>query len=480
MKKWIWTLVGMVLTIVVITSAKINAQVSKPEIWNNAAGLRQEQFSLPDGSSVSPNVYADEKKWARWVKEWKKVRDSFEQVALSPGTNTSELNYAWYSKKQGVPKVRLTKQDGKKINKTFVGTQNLEQKIVLNGVTYYPNRVTISGLAENSTYSYKYGFDGSWSKNYSYTVHDSSQFSVLFVGDPQIGASVGQLATTENDFENYKEYYARNDAYNWNETLTMAMKSHPKIQFILSTGDNVNERVNDSEDESACLEQQREFAGFLYPEVLRSLPMATAIGNHDNQTRNLDNHFYMPNSYQEEEDASIAGRDYYFTYGQTLFLVINTNNKNIETHETFMKDAIAQNQDCKFRVLMCHHDIYSSGCRPDSEERVELKTKFVPVIEDAKIDLVLEGHGHTYLLSKPMGKSGTIYLEANSSTGSKFYKLKEEKEAFVAVDNQNWRPTYTILNFGRDELQITTYDAATHEILKGENNRRATYTIVKR
>ena len=95
----------------------------------------------------------------------------------------------------------------------------------------------------------------------------------MYVGDPQIGASTNQLGNQN------KQYYAMNDSYNWYHTLNNAVKKFPGLSFIMSAGDQINQTgVSNDADK---LEQQIEYAGFLNPSVLRSLPVATTIGNHD-------------------------------------------------------------------------------------------------------------------------------------------------------------------------------------------------------
>lgn len=57
----------------------------------------------------------------------------------------------------------------------------------------------------------------------------------------------------------------------------------------MSAGDQINQTgVSNDADK---LEQQIEYAGFLNPSVLRSLPVATTIGNHDSKSVNYSNHF---------------------------------------------------------------------------------------------------------------------------------------------------------------------------------------------
>lgn len=509
---------GILTTTILTTSAGVLAATSSREAWNNAASTKTAVTQLEGQTKVYPNVYAEQTEWSSWIKNWDVVSSDYEKVALTPGKNATQLNFAWYSRTQEIPKVRLVNRTGITVNKTFSGTQDKENAITLEGVTYYPNKVTITGLKENTTYYYQYSCNGIWSDIYTYETKSTDSFELLYVGDPQIGASTGQEATTDNTFTNPKEYFARNDAYNWEKTLQSAFSAHPNVSFMLSAGDQINEYVKDATDEKAAIQQQKEYAGFLNPSILRSLPIATTIGNHDARTINYKNHFNNPNVYTEEVGASIAGNDYYFSYGNALFIVINTNNYNCQTHKNFIQKAIQDNPDVTWRVLMFHQDIYGSGYDHSDTDGMILRTQLTPVIDEADIDVVLQGHDHTFsrtfqlkgdgkqhtafktgeeenfqsenagcyeivssnkTANKVINPEGTVYMEANSASGSKFYQLIATAQDYVATRSQSWRPTYAKISIDETSFTITTYDAATNEILVGDNGISSTYTIVK-
>lgn len=240
---------SMLTATILTTSAGVLAATSSREAWNNAASTKTAVTQLEDQTKVYPNVYAEQTEWSSWIKNWDAVSSDYEKVALTPGKNATQLNFAWYSRTQEIPKVRLVNRTGITINKTFSGTQDKENAITLEGVTYYPNKVTITGLKENTTYYYQYSYNGIWSDIYTYETKSTDSFELLYVGDPQIGASTGQEATTDNTFTNPKEYFARNDAYNWEKTLQSAFSAHPNVSFMLSAGDQINEYVKDATDE---------------------------------------------------------------------------------------------------------------------------------------------------------------------------------------------------------------------------------------
>ena len=512
-------------------SVETYARSSMRAAWNDASSSKttgtavKDACYVEDGSETAEktaysNVYADSAEWAAWQEKWKTIRNNYEQIALTPGENATKMNFAWYCVTEEIPKIKLMDSQGRVIQEVQ-GQQNLANKETItendNVITLIPNKVTVSGLAENTSYQYQYYLDGAWSDTYTFETKSTENFSVMYVGDPQIGASVGQD-------DNSKEYHAMNDAYNWNHTLSSALSAHSNVSFIMSAGDQINQ-TSVSKDADK-LEQQIEYAGFLSSPLLRSMPVATTIGNHDSKSVNYSNHFNNPNtatSVATTEGKTDAGTDYYFTYGNTLFVSIDTNNYNCATHENVIKEAVEANPDATWRVLMFHQDIYGSGYDHSDSDGIVLRTQLTPIIDKYDFDAVLQGHDHTYsrtyqlssdgqthssyqsapktntddfsaylgdnacynILTNIENKNnvvnpeGTVYFEANSATGSKYYQLIGTQQNYIAARSQSWRPTYSVIDFTETTLTVKTYDAATNTELVADGNIKTSYTIVK-
>ena len=527
------TLTAMMVASLAMGTTETWARSSKRAAWNNAAAesadteteVRDacyvEDDSQTDAHNVKSNVYANSAEWAAWKTKWESVRTNFCQIALTPGEDATMLNAGWVSTtKDETPQVKLMDVNGNEI-KTYTGVQSTSADVqtVKDGdttYTLYPCKVTITGLAENTSYKYQYYVNGAWSDTYDYKTQSTDSFSIMYVGDPQIGASTNQLG------DQNKEYYAMNDSYNWYHTLNNAVSKFPNLSFIMSAGDQINQSGSLSKEADA-LEQQIEYAGFLNPSVLRSLPVATTIGNHDSGSVNYSNHFNYPNK-QSSGDRTAAGTDYYFTYGNTLFISIDTNNYNVSTHENVIKEATEKNPDAKWRVLMFHQDIYGSGYDHSDSDGIVLRTQLTPVIDKYDIDAVLQGHDHTYSrtyqitsdgsehssytkapsssdaeafssylkdnlcytlttgsddTTKAIDPKGTVYFEANSATGSKYYQLIGTQQDYIAARCQSWRPTYSVIDITDTTLTVKTYDATTNEELVADGGVKTAYTIVK-
>lgn len=61
-------------------------------------------------------------------------------------------------------------------------------------------------------------------------------------------------------------------------------------------------------------------------------------------------HYNNPNTFSSNETkytkgSTAAGTDYYYRYGNVLFIVLDTNNYNCATHQNVIKKAVSENKD---------------------------------------------------------------------------------------------------------------------------------------
>ena len=459
--------------------------------------------------------------WNAWVAQWDAVATDYTKVSLTPGANETELNFAWYSKvedgKAATPVVHFGTD--KENLKTFTGTADAVDTALTDGVAYQYNHVTVTGLQANSTYYYTVERNGVQSDVVTYQTQDFSTLKILYVGDPQVGASKGQTQgdvtlTADSGAGNLA---ARNDSFAWDRTLDIATAQNPDLNFIISAGDQVNKTGKAKEEE---------YAGYLSASALASLPVATTIGNHDSLNADYMYHFNNPNT--TEYGKTQAGGDYYYSYGAGLFIVLNTNNYNVAEHEKAIQEAIASNPDAKWRIVTIHQDIYGSGLDHSDTDGMILRTQLTPIFDEYDIDVVLQGHDHTYSRTKMLygdgqthgtyefrlndegtdydwdnayntqtdekiplypeegdttgtaahdafqadngcytiestsgntvtNPKGILYMTANSASGSKFYELIASQQDYVAERSQNWLPSYSVISLSEDTFTIDTY-----------------------
>lgn len=466
--------------------------------------------------------------WEKWCEQWETIKDDWTQISITPGKNAKELNFAWYSLDgEASPKVKIGKNADMSDAKEFIGSQSLSVP------GYKSNKATVTGLEENTTYYYSYGTEGNWSEPVAIKTQKTDSFGFVLIGDPQIGSSSKNNATGSDEAQG-QDKATRNDTFNWNNTINKALQVMPNASFMLSAGDQIqsrNKKVSNQEEADKYIENEIEYAGYLSPEALRSLPVATSLGNHDAISGNYSFHFNNPNA--STLGSTYGGGNYSFRYGNALFIMLNTNNRNIAEHKQFLEQAVNDNSDATWNIVTLHQDIYGSAEHSNEPEIAELRYGLVPIFEDNNIDIVLTGHDHAYSRSKILkggqkneetwmdddtfehyleeeieagvpseveeyvkylesvedkeavvtdlniqsGKvvdpDGILYITAGSSTGSKYYENVYKQQAYIAERWQDNVPTFSTVNVDEVSLSISTY--RTDNMSKIDE----TYTLVK-
>ena len=389
------------------------------------------------------------------------------RIILTPGKTAKDLGFAWYSQKKGEPAVKIGKKEDLSDAQEFKGTATEINRSNQKNTYKASNKVTVEGLfEENTTYYYSYTDDvknPNWSEVQSYTTKKTTNFQTILVGDPQIGASGSQGQGTADDIN------IAVDTFNWNKTLEQAKITAPNASFILSAGDQIDYAGVDSSDGKNVRES--EYAGFTYPALLRMLPLATTIGNHESKGTDYKYHYNNPNS-EDGLGSTNSGSDYYFSYGNVLFISLNSNNRNTVEHRELLKKAVESNPDAKWKVVMFHHDIYGSGQPHSDTDGANLRALFAPLMDEFGIDMCLTGHDHSYARSYLMADGtaiqyddsvainpeGTLYIAAGSASGSKFYKLATTKQYYIAERSNTQIPTFSTIDFSDESIVIKTYD----------------------
>lgn len=186
-----------------------------------------------------------------------------------------------------------------------------------------------------------------------------------------------------------------NDAFNWNTTLNQAMeKTGNRASFVLSSGDQIQSTKKKSPNKAAW-GSEIEYSGYLSPDVLKNLPVATTVGNHDADNANYTYHFNTANASELGSNGKVGG-DYWFKHDNALFIMLNTQDTNVEEHKQFIEQTVAANKDCKWRIVTLHQDIYGSAEHSNEPEITNLRYQLAPIFENNKVDVVLTGHDHAY------------------------------------------------------------------------------------
>lgn len=354
-------------------------------------------------------------------------------IILGVGAQESQRIVSWYSSADTAQSVQLAPTsavvDGvfpaDAVSFAATGAANIATSGGFN------RHATITGLKENTTYSYRVGADGAWSTAYSFTTHSfDGDYDFLFFGDPQIGSS-GNTAK---------------DQAGWQDTLDVSLAANPDAELLVSGGDQV---------ETANTESQ--WDAFLAPDKLRQYPWAATIGNHDVGGKAYEQHLFTPNTdrsaplYANGNPASnTSGGDYWYIYKDVLFVDLNSNSYATSqggggdaAHLAYVTDVINQHgAEAKYTVLVYHHSIYSPADHAKDGDNKVRRVDFPTTFSNLGVDLVLQGHDHSYSRSYLIknsekadpaeipgqadvypGPGGVLYVTANSASGSKYYDI---------------------------------------------------------
>ncbi len=362
-------------------------------------------------------------------------------ISLSVGAEAGEVRFAWLSSDGKDAAFRISE------NSDMSAAKEIPVETSDAVGDYMSNKVTVGGLETGKTYFYSYTEKGGWSEPQPITVQPEEDFTVLFVSDAQIGRSGD---------ETLEEVLIR-DTCGWNYTVEKMLGAYPDAAFAISAGDQFQSPYSNTQ-----------MKAYLAPEKLRSLPIANTIGNHDNSATLYGEIFNNPNEVFEL-NASDAGTGYYYKYGDTLFITLNSNNTLLFDTARVIRKAVSAYPDTKWRVVTMHHNPYSAAFADG--EYSEYRLLFSSLFDCYDIDLVLSGHDHLYSRTDPMyagekaQSEGTVYVQSSSASGSNYDPLPDELASFTVSAFDVRVPTYTALTFTDGAIEGTTYRTDTDEII---------------
>lgn len=429
----------------------------------------------PDGyTNAQDTVEAYGGAYSNWMTKWNStISKDREQISLSPGSDNSSVNFAWYTKKSaGVQKLKIA--ENKRLTNAKVYEAEQTKAVTDKDETeYVSNKVIATDLKANTTYYYSYQKDGQWTAPEKYTTDNGSKFSFIFVGDPQIGSSNELKGAATEEFYNAQSAAVANDAFNWNTTLNQAMeKTGNKASFVLSSGDQIQSTKKKSPNKAAW-GSEIEYSGYLSPDVLKNLPVATTVGNHDADNANYTYHFNTANASELGSNGKVGG-DYWFKHDNALFIMLNTQDTNVEEHRLFIEQTVAANKDCKWRIVTLHQDIYGSAEHSNEPEITNLRYQLAPIFEDNKVDVVLTGHDHAYSRTQILkgGHKTTEYtddefdpmLDEDMDAGENpdtVYTAKENIKADTTDPSQKAYLNYLNQVMDKDAIQQVTKKGTT-------------------
>jgi len=213
----------------------------------------------------------------------------------------------------------------------------------------------------------------------------------------------------------------------WSRIIRAAYQKAPDADFAIHAGDLINRAHRDHE-----WAEWFKAGGWIHAS-LSSIPVP---GNHEygrfeeesEEARRLSlqwgPQFTLPESKGLPDKLK---ETVYALRIQDVLVVALDSNTEVEAQAAWLDKTLAAD-DSSWKVLTFHHPIFSSGRDRDNEKNRNL---WKPIIDKHSVDLVLQGHDHTYArghVPVRMSDSRSSNVETmyvNSVSGPKMYEFRE-------------------------------------------------------
>ncbi|MCP4613705.1 MAG: metallophosphoesterase family protein [Planctomycetes bacterium] len=331
-------------------------------------------------------------------------------------TNTEEKTaYAEIAKATAAPKFWRTAE------RFTAKTTLLDGRLVNDaGIVANYHSVTFDELEPNTLYGYRVGDGEHWSEWIQFKTASATndKFSFLYIGDAQ---------------NNILEL--------WSRLIRQGFQKAPDARFIVHAGDLKSDAHGEEE-----WEEWFEAGSFIHSMI----PGFPTPGNHDydplyeGQDDSPEQlsiqwrpQFTLPENGPKGIDE-LKETTYYMDFQGVRMISVNSN-KYREEQAEWLKEILANNPN-KWTVVTFHHPLFNSK---EGRSNIEWKDLLKPIFDEFHVDLVLQGHDHTYArgrvapkeynLSSGISKrdqTGTVYVV--SVSGGKMYRSNKDWQQWGA------------------------------------------------
>lgn len=264
---------------------------------------------------------------------------------------------------------------------------------------------------------------------------------------------------------------AQNDVLaHWSRVIRMAYQTAPNASFVIHAGDLINLAHRDQE-----WAEWYKAGGFIHSQWT-AIP---AVGNHEfiplakDEPRKLAiqwrPQFTLP---VEEELAPELHETVYTVDYQDLRVIVLNSNDMLEAQTEYLEKQL-KNSTAKWKIVTCHHSVFS----PAKGRNFQFaRDHWKPLLDKYSVDLVLNGHDHTYARGHVPVRTadanesdglGTVYI--TSVSGPKQYALDLEQMKTYAAEGYQPDQTaeqtqfYQVITIEDNTLTYVAYTAIGEE-----------------
>jgi len=232
--------------------------------------------------------------------------------------------------------------------------------------TAHFHTVPFSGLTPNKKYAYRVGDGTNWSEWFHFKTAAAANepFSFIYFGDAQ-----------------------NNVRSMWSRVIREAYSDAPKAAFMLHAGDLINVANADAE-------WGEWFGAGAWINAMT--PNVAVPGNHEQTkladgSRKLTEHWRPQFEFPNNGPKGLEETCYTIRYHNMLLIALDSNQQQ-DVQAQWLDNVLAENT-AQWVVCTFHHPIFSTGKDRDNKE---LRALWKPIFDKHKVDLVLQGHDHTY------------------------------------------------------------------------------------
>lgn len=329
--------------------------------------------NLPTPAEILSEHYASTRVPDRVILTWTSDPATSQAVtwrmAAPAGTAVAELAEATASPKFG--------QGAERFDATT-------SAMILDGVSSFHHTVNFTGLTPDTLYAYRVGDGQIWSEwcHFRTAKRESAPFSFIYFGDAQ-----NQIKSL------------------WSRVIRQAYSNLPDASFMLHAGDLVNVPHSDLE-----WSEWFEAGGWLNC----STPSIATPGNHEYRDGKLSPqwrpHFAFPHN-----GPAFPGLEetvYYLDYQGVRFISLDTEamvdagGPAVAVAQARWLDEVLKTNPHRWTIVTHHRPMFSA--RASRTNSFLLNYYIKPLYEKYGVDLVLQGHDHSYARGENLSLGGRV------------------------------------------------------------------------
>lgn len=284
-----------------------------------------------------------------------------------------------------------------------------------------------------------------------------------------------QFRTPAATFEPYTALYfgdAQNAVYShYSRTVREAILTAPRAKVMIYAGDLVNSRDGIHDDEWG---EWYDATSWLSASVLQ----VPAAGNHEfSSDDNEPLRYLLPNwtahyKVSGNGPANLSKTVYYTDVQGVRYIVMDStealqSNEHAKAQAEWLEQVLANNPN-RWTVVVHHHPMNSVSMGRDNPP---LREHWQPIYEKYNVDLVLQGHDHTYgrdHKAHSLAEQGPVYTV--SVAGPKMYLVSDTAQERMDRTGEDTQ-LFQAIEFSQDQLVYRSL-TATGELYDG-------FTLVK-